>query len=58
MSFEFNTTDNDLGLQLFLDAEGRRQVKVSDPDKLKIELLGYAENGNRTIFESTFVTMP
>jgi hypothetical protein len=32
--FEFNTTDNDLGLQVFLDAEGWRQVKISDPDKL------------------------
>ena len=24
----------------------------------KIELLAYAENGNRTIVESTFITMP
>ncbi len=34
--FEFNTTDNDLGLQIFLDAEGWRQVKVDDPSKHKI----------------------
>ncbi len=34
--FEFNSTDNDLGLQIFLDAEGWRQVKVSDPRKQKI----------------------
>ncbi len=34
--FEFNTTDNDLGLQIFLDAEGWRMVKVSDPGKQKI----------------------
>jgi len=33
---EFNTTDNDLGLQIALDAEGWRQVKVSDPDNHKI----------------------
>lgn len=29
--FEFNTTDNDLGLQIFLDAEGWRNVRVFDP---------------------------
>jgi hypothetical protein len=34
--FEFNTTDNDLGLQIFLDAEGWRQVTVRDPSKRKI----------------------
>jgi len=34
--FEFNTTDDDLGLQIFLDAEGWRQVKVSDPGGQKI----------------------
>jgi hypothetical protein len=34
--FEFNTTDNDLGLQVFLDAEGWRQVKIWDPDQHKI----------------------
>lgn len=34
--FEFNTTDNDLGLQIFLDAEDWRQVKVDDPAKHKI----------------------
>lgn len=31
--FEFNTTDNDLGLQIFLDAEGWRRVKVADPHR-------------------------
>ncbi len=31
--FEFNTTDNDLGLQIFLDAEGWKKVKVSDPSR-------------------------
>ncbi|MCZ6775139.1 MAG: fibronectin type III domain-containing protein [Ignavibacteria bacterium] len=30
--FEFNTTDNDLGFQLFLDAEGWKQVNVFGPD--------------------------
>ncbi|MDX1429035.1 MAG: hypothetical protein R3282_02055 [Rhodothermales bacterium] len=34
--FEFNTTDNDLGLQIFLDAEGWRQVMVSDPSSRNI----------------------
>ncbi len=34
--FEFNTTDNDLGLQIFLDAEGWKKVKVSDPSGEKI----------------------
>ncbi len=34
--FEFNTTDNDLGLQIFLDAEGWKKVKVSDPNGHKI----------------------
>lgn len=29
--FEFNTTANDLGLQVFLDAEGWKKVKVADP---------------------------
>lgn len=29
--FEFNTTDNDLGLQVFLDAEGWKTVSVSGP---------------------------
>jgi hypothetical protein len=31
--FEFNSTDNDLGLQIFLDAEGWEQVRVMDPDR-------------------------
>jgi hypothetical protein len=34
--FEFNTTDNDLGLQLFLDAEGWKRVKVFDPKRHEI----------------------
>lgn len=34
--FELNTTANDLGFQLFLDAEGWRRVKVSDPGKRNI----------------------
>lgn len=34
--FEFNTTDDDLGLQIFLDAEGWSQVKVSSPQGRKI----------------------
>lgn len=29
--FEFNTTANDLGLQIFLDAQGWKKVRVSDP---------------------------
>lgn len=34
--FEFNTTDNDLGLQIFLDADGWKQVMVRDPSEHKI----------------------
>ena len=30
--FEFNSTDNDLGLQVFLDAEGWEKVTVRNPD--------------------------
>ena len=30
--FEFNSTDNDLGLQLFLDAEGWKKVTVSNDE--------------------------
>jgi hypothetical protein len=37
--FEFNTTDNDLGLQLFLDSEGWRRVRVIDPAANEIVLL-------------------
>jgi hypothetical protein len=29
--FEFNTTDNDMGFQVFLDAEGWKRVTVTDP---------------------------
>ncbi|MEN8161495.1 MAG: hypothetical protein ABFS41_15605 [Myxococcota bacterium] len=29
--FEFNSTDRDLGIQIFFDAEGWRQVKVAGP---------------------------
>lgn len=31
--FERNTTDNDLGLQLFVDADGWRRLRVVDPDR-------------------------
>lgn len=34
--FEFNTTDNDLGLQIFLDAVGWTKVDVTDPNNRKI----------------------
>ncbi len=34
--FEFNTTDNDLGLQIFLDAEGWKRVSVTGPRKDEI----------------------
>ncbi len=34
--FEFNSTDNDLGLQIFLDAEGWETVRVKDPTNTKI----------------------
>ncbi|MDX1547224.1 MAG: hypothetical protein R3247_09565 [Rhodothermales bacterium] len=34
--FEFNATDNDLGLQLFLDAEGWDRIRVADPDRKRI----------------------
>jgi hypothetical protein len=37
--FEFNTTDNDLGLQLFLDSEGWKRVRVLDPGRNEIVLL-------------------
>lgn len=37
--FEFNTTDNDLGLQLFLDAEGWKRVRVLDPARKEIVLM-------------------
>lgn len=30
--FEFNSTDNDLGIQIFFDAEGWKQVEVEDPE--------------------------
>jgi hypothetical protein len=34
--FEFNTTDNDLGFQLFLDAAGWQRVNVTNPDDNQI----------------------
>lgn len=34
--FEFNTTDNDLGLQVFLDADEWQRVRVADPAKKDI----------------------
>ncbi len=34
--FEFNTTANDLGLQVFLDADGWSRVTVSDPRSRRI----------------------
>lgn len=37
--FEFNTTDDDLGLQLFLDAEGWRRLRVLDPARNEVVLL-------------------
>lgn len=37
--FEFNTTDNDLGLQVFLDADGWKRVRVLDPGRSEIVLL-------------------
>jgi hypothetical protein len=30
--FEFNSTDNDLGIQIFFDAEGWEDVEVEDPE--------------------------
>ena len=30
--FEFNSTDNDLGIQIFFDAEGWKRVEVQDPE--------------------------
>ena len=36
--FELNSTDNDLGLQLFLDAPGWRRVRVFDPSRTEIAL--------------------
>ncbi len=37
--FEFNSTDNDLGLQLFLDADGWKRVRVLDPGLNEIVFL-------------------
>jgi hypothetical protein len=37
--FEFNTTDNDLGFQVFLDAEGWKRVRLLDPAEKEIALL-------------------
>jgi hypothetical protein len=37
--FELNSTDNDLGLQLFLDAEGWKRVRVLDPGRNEIVLM-------------------
>jgi len=34
--FEFNATDQDLGIQLFIDAEAWKTVAVLDPDGHKI----------------------
>jgi hypothetical protein len=37
--FELNSTDNDLGLQLFLDTEGWKRVRVLDPARNEIVFL-------------------
>jgi hypothetical protein len=37
--FELNSTDNDLGLQLFLDSDGWKRVRVLDPARNEIVLL-------------------
>lgn len=37
--FEFNSTDNDLGLQLFLDSDGWKRVRVLDPRGDEIVLM-------------------
>jgi hypothetical protein len=37
--FEFNSTDNDLGLQLFLDSDGWKRVRVLDPGGNEIVLI-------------------
>jgi hypothetical protein len=37
--FEFNSTDDDLGLQLFLDADGWKRVRVLDPARNEIVFL-------------------
>jgi hypothetical protein len=37
--FELNSTDDDLGLQLFLDAEGWKRVRVLDPGRNEIVFL-------------------
>lgn len=36
MIFEFNSTDNDLGVQLFLDAEGWERVVGVDPSRRRV----------------------
>lgn len=36
--FELNATDDDLGLQLFLDSEGWKRVRVLDPDQEELLL--------------------
>jgi hypothetical protein len=37
--FELNSTDNDMGVQLFLDAEGWKRVRVLDPARNEIVFL-------------------
>ncbi len=37
--FELNSTDNDLGLQLFLDSDGWKRVRVLDPARNEIVLM-------------------
>lgn len=49
--FEFNTTDNDLGLQVFLDAEGWKKVKVGQAGKE--ELVEIETEGNLSVLGIT-----
>ena len=65
---EYNTTDDDLGVQVFLDGEARKSLRISDPKEkrflsvtasgnlAKLGHIAIGENGNKTIAEREFVT--
>jgi tetratricopeptide (TPR) repeat protein len=53
--FEFNTTDDDLGFQLFLDAEGWRRVTLHNPsDNRLLQVLADGPLANLGITELRF----
>ena len=53
--FEFNTSDNDLGLQVFLDADGWTKVDLSDPgNHVLFHIMAHGELGKLGITEFRF----